>query len=123
MANTQDASRTRRKNYAYAPTDHVSDWRLPIYDAEHVRLAVAAVGPHPPHGNPPDIPADAMHAVRQRIATAVRKHISDPTERDALLNQLFGRGDGGSAKADVCAVKALPDGRIGGYLVVFGSPQ
>ncbi|HLY28415.1 MAG TPA: HK97 family phage prohead protease, partial [Aggregatilineales bacterium] len=123
MANTHDASRPRRKNYAYAPTYNVSDWRLPIYDAEHVRLAVQAVGPHPPHGNPPDIPAEAMPEVRSRIAAALRKHISDPAERDALIHQLFGHSEGASAKGDICAVKSLPDGRIGGYLVVFGSSQ
>lgn len=73
-------------DFAYVPDKAApSTWKLPIGDAQHARLALAAIGSNPPHGNKVDIPADALPAVRKKIEAAIRKHVTDPVEVKKLL--------------------------------------
>jgi len=86
-------------DFAYVPDpSKPSTWKLPIFDANHVRAALASLGGS--HGNPPDIPAAAMAGVKRKIKAAASRFNVDAASLNtsplkALLGKLvemFGKG-------------------------------
>lgn len=65
-----------KANYAYTPTDNVSDWKLDISDARHTSAAVAALGKGF-RGKKVSIPAKDLPAVKRKVAAAYRKFFPD----------------------------------------------
>lgn len=108
-------------DYAYVPDKNTpSGWKLPINDEQHARLALAALGSNPPHGNKVQIPADALPGVRKKVEAAIRKFVSDPAEVKKLLGSKslidqfidFISGNKADEPADVGdGFKVYPDGR------------
>lgn len=66
-----------KSDYAYTPSDNVSDYKLNISDANHVKAAVAALGPSGFRGNKVQIPAKDLPAVKRKVAAAYKKFFPD----------------------------------------------
>ena len=107
-------------DFAYVPDKETpSSWKLPIHDEQHARLALAAIGSNPPHGNKVQIPAANMPTVRKKVEAAIRKFVTDKTEvkrllgGKSLLDQFIDFIGGKSTDAEVTedGFKVLPDGR------------
>lgn len=78
---------------------------LPMPDAKHVMLAATALGPNPPHGTRPKIPADKLGEVKGRIrarATALGLGKSEMAKVNAYLSGKM-PGDVSEKDADLWA--------------------
>ncbi len=77
-----DLQETDRADYAYAPGENESDWKLPIDDAQHVAMAAAALTSGGFRGRKVDIPAKALAGVKAKIRAAWKKFYADKDPKD-----------------------------------------
>lgn len=62
------------KDFAYVPDkDKPSTWKLPIFDAEHARLAAQALSSKGLMGNKVQIPSEHLASVKHKVAAANKK--------------------------------------------------
>lgn len=84
-----DSAPTNPADYAYVPDEKKpSLWKLRIDDREHVGLAIAALGPNPPHGKGAEIPAGDKGKVISRIRAAISKVARDDKDKAQMLADL-----------------------------------
>lgn len=72
-----------KSDYAYTPSDNVSEWKLRIDDATHVSAAVAALGKGF-RGNKVQIPEEDLPAVKRKVKAAYKKFHPDLELPDIL---------------------------------------
>lgn len=114
-----------KASYAYTPTDNISDWKLRIDDEEHISQAIDALSgnANAPHGQGVKIPPDARAGVVSKISGAIgRLNVSDDRKKE-LRDKLAPHRTKATDYFNGSSMKALGNGRVGGYLVVFGGPR
>ncbi len=114
-----------RRLYAYTPDDEPSHWKLPIHDEAHLSRAIDALSGdrNAPHGHGVDIPAEARAGVVRRLAERINELNLPDERRQELRDKLAPHRTKATEFFNGSALKALGNGRIGGYLVVFGGPK
>ncbi len=120
-----EARPTSLDDYAYTPTENISDAKLPIDTEARVSLAIDALSgdKNAPHGQGVQIPADARAGVVRKISGAIgRLNVSDERKQE-LRDKLSPHRGKASTYIGGSALKALGNWRVGGYLVVFGGPK
>lgn len=124
-AGKADARPTAREDYAYAPDDEPSHWKLPIDSEDHISRAIDALSgdASAPHGNGVDIPSDARQGVVSKISAAIGKLSVSDDRKAELRDKLAPHRTKATEYFSGSALKALGDGKVGGYLVVFGGPK
>lgn len=73
---TIDGTAHPREDFAYAPGDNVEDWKLPIFDADHVRNALARFN------QTEGIPDDARDGVMRKLRAAAERFGIDAASLD-----------------------------------------
>lgn len=97
-----------KSDYAYTPSDNVSEWKLRIDDATHVSAAVAALGKGF-RGNKVQIPEEDLPAVKRKVKAAYKKFHPDlelpdilkASEMVDMFTSFIEKFFGSSAKEDV----------------------
>jgi len=68
-------------DFAYVPDPETpSTWKLPIFDEDHISMAITALQPSGFRGQKVDIPADDKSKVLSRISAAINKIADDDTK-------------------------------------------
>lgn len=136
---TEDGKQYAREAYLIAPGDNVSDWKLRVEEepgkvtVAQLGRAAAALSPGGYRGNPVELSAaDRKTAARKLIALYHRHDVDEADIPDHLYETAGMKApsdsedrSAGKSLSDTLvtfggALKALGDGRIGGYLVTFG---
>jgi hypothetical protein len=116
---------TSRDMYAYAPDDVPSHWKLPIDTEARVSQAIDALSgdKNAPHGQGVQIPDDARPAVVARIARRIGElNVSDERKQE-LRDKLRPHHSKATDYFSGPALKALGNGKVGGYLIRFNGPK
>jgi hypothetical protein len=75
-----DGSQHGKSDFAYTPDDEPSHWKFPIFDASHVRNALARF-------NQADIPESAKAGVKAKIDAAAKKFGIDVSSKSATAEK------------------------------------
>lgn len=115
-------------DYAYVPHEKKpGSWKLPINDAEHVKLAIQAIT-EGLEGSKVEIPENAIGKVKSRIRSAIKKTISDKSEKAYYTKWLdSGKKPNGApgdytGKANVVSDDGDPF-EPDDYVVTYGDPD
>lgn len=91
-----------KEDYAYTPSDNVSEWKLRINDKAHVDAAVQALSPAGLMGNKVQIPEKDLPAVKAKVKAAYHKF--NPQVKDTDMPDIL-KACGAGMKEDMA--KAL----------------